>query len=342
MHQQIDDSGSNEKQVRSLHHKRSTVDGEVIINSSSSDPEGELDIFRPRPDLAIIIARHTHPPPLRITFEIEQAPLSFCYNLSHRDRCTMTDGTRNRKVMERSPGDGVLAYLPLTRGVVETREGETVGGVSLHFCEHTFREMFEDLPQYLRGLGTGRLETVERRRLYHQAPFSEDTFIVLKQILDCPYRGNIRRLFLEAKSLELVSLKLFELEQNRTQKTSIPHHRDLERVREAHHILIKNLSCPPSLADLSRKVGINRNKLNYGFKKLYGETVFNVLRNARLSRAWSLLQSSELTLSEIALSVGYNNQANFTTAFRRRFGKTPKTVRMKGMEIPFPGKRITC
>lgn len=342
MPRHIDGSGSNGNQVLSLHHKRSIVDGEVMISGSHEGTNAPLETVGLRPGLKIIIARCRKPQPLRMTFEIDHAPLSFCYNLSHRDCCTMTDGTRSRKVMERLPGDSITAYLPHTQGVVETPAEETVCGISLHFCEHAFREMFDELPQCLTGVGLGRAQTIERRRLYLQTPFNDHTFTVLKQILECPYRGDIRRLFLEAKSLELVSLKLFELGQSGYKDASTLNPWDLERVREAHHILLDNLSSPPGLNDLSRRVGINRNKLNDGFKHLYGETVFNVLRNARLARAWSLLQSSELTLSEIAFSVGYNNQANFTTAFRRRFGKTPKTVRLNGMGMPLPENRVAC
>lgn len=40
-----------------------------------------------------------------------------------------------------------------------------------------------------------------------------------------------------------------------------------------------------------------------------------------------MLKSTDMSLSEIALAVGYNSQANFTTAFRKHYGKTPKIVR---------------
>ena len=96
------------------------------------------------------------------------------------------------------------------------------------------------------------------------------------------------------------------------------------------------LDHPPSLVDLSRIVGLNRNKLNHGFKVLYGDTAFNLLRHERLSKARSLLSDSDLSLPEIAFAVGYNSQANFTTAFRKHYGRTPKAVRqMKGDDPAF-------
>ena len=102
---------------------------------------------------------------------------------------------------------------------------------------------------------------------------------------------------------------------------------DVDRIKEAYHILLTRLENPPSLVDLSLTVGLNRNKLNRGFKVLYGGTAFTLLRQARLSKARLLLGNSDLSLSEIAFTVGYNSQANFTTAFRRFFGTPPNTFR---------------
>ena len=185
--------------------------------------------------------------------------------------------------------------------------------------------MFGEIPECLKGLFTGYGDSGDKR-FYYKSQFNGVTFFVLKQILECPYKGETRRLFYEAKSLELVALKLAELGQNNSMELSGLSCKDLDRPREAYNILLTNLDHPPSLIDLGRLMGTNRNKLNQGFKEVYGDTVFNVLRNARMTRAWSLLEKTDLSLSKIAFLVGYNNQANFTTAFRRQFGKTPKKM----------------
>ncbi len=252
----------------------------------------------------------------------------------------MTNGIRGKRVIERSPGDGVLAYLPKTRGTTAISLGEKNIGVSLHFCTHMFYELFNNPPQCLKELCSA-IDDPAGKGFYQQSRFNRETSLALKQILGCPYEGETRRLYFESKALELVTLKLAELEQGSFNNIPNPNHKDLDQAREAYHILLSNLDHPPSLIGLSRLVGINRNKLNRGFKIIYGDTVFNVLRNARLSKAWSLLKQTNLSLSEIALSVGYNNQANFTTAFRKQFGKTPKTVRRDILGDPFPPNAMT-
>ncbi|HEX4843161.1 MAG TPA: helix-turn-helix transcriptional regulator, partial [Limnobacter sp.] len=56
------------------------------------------------------------------------------------------------------------------------------------------------------------------------------------------------------------------------------------------------------------------------FTELLGEVV---QRDACL-----LLETSRLTVDEIAARVGYQDRANFTRAFKKRAGKTPSEYRL--------------
>lgn len=310
--------GSNEK---------SHPGEEVAIRYSDARGYARFQVMDITPGLKMIITNHELHSSFKMTYEIEEAPIGFSYALSQRIRCTMIDGTRARKVTERSSGEGVLAYLPRTRATVEVFPNNRVSGISLHFSVNTFYDLFKQVPQCLGNLGSGFGQKSMARRFYQQSRFDSKTLFVLRQILDCPYKGEIRRLFFESKALELVALKLAEFGSDTLMEASDLNRTDVDRVREAYHILLAALETPPSLVDLSRLVGINRNKLNKGFKGLYGDTAFNVLRDARLSKAKSMLKSTDMSLSEIALAVGYNSQANFTTAFRKHYGKTPRIVR---------------
>ena len=307
---------------------------EVDIDDGQGHPSLCYENIRIRTGVRLMVANHAAGRRVRMEYEIDRAPISFSYTLSERIRCTMRHGLRSSKVAERFPGDGVMAYLPQTTGTVDIFPDRRVAGVSLHFSVSAFKDLFPSLPQCLKHLDSDSESPSTGKPIYRQARFGPDTLDVLKQILQCPYAGNIRRLFFEAKALELAALKMAEFGQGREKWTSEPARRDTDRIREAYHILLARLDHPPSLVDLSRLVGINRNKLNRGFKVLFGDTAFNLLRYARLSQARKLLKDTKLSLSEIALAVGYNSQANFTTAFRNYFGKTPKTVRQEDFGDP--------
>jgi AraC family transcriptional regulator, transcriptional activator of the genes for pyochelin and ferripyochelin receptors len=300
--------------------------GEVDITHRGLTGKSIFEEISIWPGIKMIIADRECRLKMHVDFEIRNAPISFCYSLSQRVLCTINNFQGKKKVTERLPGESVFAYLPNTRGTTQIIPNNRIEGVSIHFDVHAFYELFSETPQCLKDLYSAYNDSTGKC-FYHQSRINGEILFILKQILRCPYAGEIRRLYLETKSLELVALKLAELGQNGNASIPVLTRKDLERTKEAYHILIADLDRPPSLCSLSRRVGINRNKLNRGFREIYGDTVFNVLRNVRLSKAWSLLNQTDLSLSEIALSVGYNNQANFTTAFRKQFGKTPKTVR---------------
>jgi len=63
------------------------------------------------------------------------------------------------------------------------------------------------------------------------------------------------------------------------------------------------------------------------FKQQIGETIFNYLQRLKMEHAKHLLEKTEESITEIAFEVGYEYSSNFTTAFRRHFGVTPKTAR---------------
>jgi transcriptional regulator GlxA family with amidase domain len=63
------------------------------------------------------------------------------------------------------------------------------------------------------------------------------------------------------------------------------------------------------------------------FREQTGRTVFEFAREARLAEAQRLLAESALSVEEVALAVGFSSAANFSTAFRERFGRTPTAFR---------------
>jgi AraC-like DNA-binding protein len=148
----------------------------------------------------------------------------------------------------------------------------------------------------------------------------------IHQILNCPYQGSLRRLYLESKTLELIAHNLAQLvvDKNGYDKTFTLLSGDIERVREARDVLICNMENPPSLLELAKQVGINKNKLNHGFHQVFGTSVFEHLRISRLERARKLLESKEMNVTEVAFEVGYEYQRSFTRAFKRHFGTNPK------------------
>lgn len=113
--------------------------------------------------------------------------------------------------------------------------------------------------------------------------------------------------------------------------------RDILRLQEARSILTANLPSPPTIPELARMVGMNETKLKLGFRELFGETPQAYSTRTRLEEALSMIETTELPLSEISYRVGYRYPANFSQAFKRLFGATPRTMRAAAAKRPDHG-----
>ena len=80
-------------------------------------------------------------------------------------------------------------------------------------------------------------------------------------------------------------------------------------------------------ASLAEAVGMSRSRFAARFTALVGEPPLTYLSRWRLETAAGLLQDGTLGLGEIASRVGYESEAAFSKAFRRRFGAPPGAYR---------------
>jgi len=125
---------------------------EVDIDDSTCNPTLCFENIRIRQGVRLVVANHTLRQRVHIAYEIDRAPISFSYTLSERVRCTMRHGLRTRRVAERLPGDGILAYLPQTTGTIDIFADRRVLGVSLHFSVTAFKDLYPWLPSDLQHL----------------------------------------------------------------------------------------------------------------------------------------------------------------------------------------------
>ena len=153
----------------------------------------------------------------------------------------------------------------------------------------------------------------------------------LTQILNCPYQGKTKQIYLESKCLELITLKLEQLKQSdkQTEKLYSLKSDDIDRIHQAKTILTDNFDNPPSLIELARQVGLNDCTLKRGFRKVFGTTAFSYLHDCRLEQARLLLQERRLNVTEIAHRVGFASRTSLSKGFRKKYGVSPKQFQMK-------------
>jgi len=193
---------------------------------------------------------------------------------------------------------------------------------------HIKPEVFPSLLPQASDLSLDVIKTLLRDRSEWLYALSKKTNpameIVLQQILNCPYQGYIKQLYLESKTLELISLQLGELFDSPPNSPKRLKISDRDCVYHARHILNKHLQQAPTLVELARQVGLNERKLKEGFQQVFQTTPFEYLRDRRLEQAQQLLLDTNQSVQEVARAIGYRSRSQFANAFRQKFGVNPK------------------
>jgi signal transduction histidine kinase/DNA-binding response OmpR family regulator len=101
----------------------------------------------------------------------------------------------------------------------------------------------------------------------------------------------------------------------------------LEKVQE---VLDKNLvESSFSTEDFSKAVGLSRMQLHRKIKALTGLTASEFIRSQRLKLAAELLKTSDINVSQIGYTVGFNNHSYFAKCFKEAYKCTPSAYAKK-------------
>lgn len=102
---------------------------------------------------------------------------------------------------------------------------------------------------------------------------------------------------------------------------------EAERIADARRLIDERWNEKLTLDAISRACGINRATLTRGFRSMFAMSVGDAIADRRLGGARDLLLATDLPVSSIGYRCGYLNNASFTRAFSRRYGKAPTQFR---------------
>lgn len=209
------------------------------------------------------------------------------------------------------------------------RKGDTFGMTSILVSPDFFQHLSERYTEYFGSayLRFGRGET------FFIAPKNLSIPIALSVALNdlevSQMMGNASPMYLEAKVTECLSLFMRETEGKEPVNAKIVGFSDRDKIYQARDIICSEYLNPPSLHDLALRVGTNECTLKAGFKEAFRTTVFNYLFDYHMNIAIHYLLDTNKSIGEVAGLVGYEHQAHFCTAFKRKFNVTPSEYRLK-------------
>jgi AraC family transcriptional activator of pyochelin receptor len=286
-----------------------------------------LQAYTLRPGLVLTVANASMQGPFHATFDVDDAPIQFGFTICGQNRCIYAGGALNNVCHEMSSGSNGIFYLPHTSGYIEQPSNNpacVIGIVaSTQLLRTYFLEDMDQLPRRFQAVLEGR----KAKPMVWFGPRHPAKHGILMSILNCPYQGGLRRLFLENRVIELLTFQLNDYiasESGSAAKCAPLRPEDVDRIQTAKDILIKDMENPPTIPKLAAQVGINEKKLKTGFRQVYNTSVFGYFREYRLQKAYEILQQADSNVTEAAYAVGYQSLSHFSQSFRQRFGLVPK------------------
>ena len=77
----------------------------------------------------------------------------------------------------------------------------------------------------------------------------------------------------------------------------------------------------------TNNIDLSLKKLKEGFKKIYGKPVYQYLLEHKMELAKKLLSENSYNVNEVSIKLGYSTASHFITAFKNKYGLTPKNFK---------------
>ena len=295
---------------------------ETVLEASEGIEKVSMQLFELRSGFELMISSVEQRQNLIANIEEKGSQLIISFCLSGKMRVSFRDQKADFIV---GHGQNILCFTPRSMCTSEFPSGQTYDHLNIRIEPSVLNTLmegqFDQIPADMRSI----IDESNKNYCSHIGSMTPSMHMVIHQILNCPYLGFVKRMYLESKAMELIAHQLAQLlfAENCLQKPSVLRSDDIERIHYAKELLVKDIQNPPTIYKLSRMAGINEFKLKKGFRQLYDTSIHRYLLDLRFEHARYLLEQGNMNVSEVAYSVGYSTLGHFFHAFKKRFGVTP-------------------
>ena len=122
-------------------------------------------------------------------------------------------------------------------------------------------------------------------------------------------------------------LKLFKEDSLEGKKHPTLRLADLDNIAAAVQYIENHISELVTIPEIAEVVGIETYRLQDGFKRNYGMTVNDYIKEFRLKRALTMLTSEDKNVSEVVYALGLSSRSYFSKIFKEKYGISPSSLR---------------
>ena len=157
----------------------------------------------------------------------------------------------------------------------------------------------------------------------HAVPNGEEVKRQLLHIYDARGNGFEHAVEMTGRLYTTLALFLKSSTQKETQLTAATY------VQKSIEYISANYSYPITVEDIAAYVGLSRSHLFRSFELVLQQSPKEYLTDFRMKQACYLLEHSNLSITAIANSVGFDNGLYFSKTFHKKKGASPKAYRIK-------------
>lgn len=166
-------------------------------------------------------------------------------------------------------------------------------------------------------------------QIHNKGYYSLQISDIIDDILNNDDEGLVRTNYLGAKALECTSLmlKLYREDSVDDFKKTTLRLSDMDNITAAVKYIENHISELNTIPNIAEAVGIEPYRLQEGFKRNYGVTVNDYIKEYRLKRALTMLISEDLNVSEVVYALGLSSRSYFSKIFKEKYGISPSSLR---------------
>jgi AraC-like DNA-binding protein len=159
-----------------------------------------------------------------------------------------------------------------------------------------------------------------------QVPYGEDVRRQILHIYDARGNGFEHAVEMTGRLYTMLAIFMHGAQKVTSQNTANSY------VQKGIEYITSNYSYPITVENIAEYVGLSRSHLFRSFENVLGVSPKEYLTDFRIKQSCYLLKNSDLSVTAIANSVGFDNSLYFSKTFHKKKGMPPKEYRKRHTE----------
>ncbi|WP_434303463.1 helix-turn-helix transcriptional regulator [Clostridium botulinum] len=197
---------------------------------------------------------------------------------------------------------------------------------------YTLALVFEDfIKKYIKDFSSQPSYILSKDIILKTNHFNTPELLMIFEQLKYAIRNcDLLYMYYIGKIYEIFAIIIRNLDNE--QYLNIPRHNHLSYQNKQFMWLLKteidkNILDSPTIEEMKNIAEMSESKLRRCFKATYGKTIYEYIRYKKMEQAIRFLSHDEMSIHNIATTLGYKSASKFSAAFKKVYGITPSAFR---------------